>query len=79
MLWGMHANYSLNSLNGGYIGGYIGEYYRGDTRSLDYSSRRTHIWEGSASTESDLLIFFSQDLNRKLMQAGEASGQGIVA
>ena len=33
--------YSLNSLKGGYIGDYIRDYYRGykgDTRSLDYSS-----------------------------------------
>ena len=33
--------YSLNSLNRGYIGEYIGDYYgviKGDTRSLDYGS-----------------------------------------
>ena len=33
-----HMSHSLNSLKGGYIGGYIGDYYRGikgDTRSLD--------------------------------------------
>ena len=37
----VHMSYSLNSLKGGYIGDYIGDYYRvikGDTRSLDYSS-----------------------------------------
>ena len=36
-----HLSYSLNSLKGGYIGAYIGDYYRGlkgATRSLDYSS-----------------------------------------
>ena len=34
-------SYSLNSLKGGYIRDYIGDYYRdikGDTRSLDYRS-----------------------------------------
>ena len=36
-------SYSLNSLKGGSIGDYIGDYYKrimGDTRSLDYSSYR---------------------------------------
>ena len=36
-----HVSYSLNSLKGGFIGEYIGDYYRGikgGTRSLDYSS-----------------------------------------
>ena len=36
-------SYSLNSLKGDYIGGNIGDYYRGysgDTRSLDSSSYR---------------------------------------
>ena len=36
-----HMSHSLNSLKGGYIGDYIGSYYRvikGDTRNLDYSS-----------------------------------------
>ena len=35
-------SHSLNSLKGGYIGDYLGDYYRhykGDTRSLDYSSK----------------------------------------
>ena len=34
-------SYSLNSLKGGHLGDYIGDYHRviqGDTRSLDYSS-----------------------------------------
>ena len=34
-------SYSLNSLNGGYLGDYIRIYYvgiKGDTRSFDYSS-----------------------------------------
>ena len=34
-------SYSLNSLTGGYVGDYIGEYYRvikGDTWSLDHGS-----------------------------------------
>ena len=33
-----HMSYSLNSKKGGYIGDYIGEYYKGhkgDTRTLD--------------------------------------------
>ena len=37
----MHMDYSLNSLKGGYIRDYIGDYHRvtkGDTRSLDSSS-----------------------------------------
>ena len=37
----MHMSYSLNTLKGGYIGDYIGHYYRsyqGDARSLDCSS-----------------------------------------
>ena len=36
-----HLSYSLNSLKGCYIGDYMGVYYRvfkGDTRSLDYST-----------------------------------------
>ena len=36
-----HMYYSLNSLKGGYIGDYIGDYYRvikGGTRSLDNGS-----------------------------------------
>ena len=36
-----HVSYSLNSLKQGYIGDYIGDYYRvyqGDTRSLDNGS-----------------------------------------
>ena len=40
--WDPYMSYSLNSLEGGYIGDYIGDYYigviKGDTRSLDYSS-----------------------------------------
>ena len=43
--WGLKAanpymSYSLNSLKGGHIGEYIGDYYRvtqGDTKSLNYS------------------------------------------
>ena len=37
----LQLSYSLNSLKGGYIGDYIGDYYRvikGDTRSLDNGS-----------------------------------------
>ena len=37
----LHMSYSLNFFKKGYIGYYIGEYYRvfeGDTRSLEYSS-----------------------------------------
>ena len=37
-------SHSLNSLKGGYIGDYLGEYHRGikgDTRSLDYSTCKT--------------------------------------
>ena len=36
-----NMSYSLNCLKGGYIGDYIGDYYRvirGDTRSLEYGS-----------------------------------------
>ena len=42
---------SLKSLKGGYIGEYIGDYYRvykGDTRSLDYSSYDPGAPAGSA-------------------------------
>ena len=36
-----HMNYNLNSLKVGYMGDYVGDYYRaynGDTWSLDYGS-----------------------------------------
>ena len=33
-----HMSCSLNSLKGGYIGDYIGDNYKGDTRSLDNGS-----------------------------------------
>ena len=38
-------SYSLNSLKVGYIADYIGDYHRafkGDTRSLDYSTHMDH-------------------------------------
>ena len=40
-------SHSLNSLKGGHIGGYVGDYYRvikGDTRSLDYSVYHLSFW-----------------------------------
>ena len=45
-------SYSLNSLKGGYIdiGDYIGDFVKGDTRSLDYSSCESQTldpWLGS--------------------------------
>ena len=37
---GFYISYSLNSLKGGYMGDYIGDFFmgvKGHTRSLDYS------------------------------------------
>ena len=39
---GNHMSYSLNSLESGYLGDSIGDYY-GDTGSLDYSPHGTTI------------------------------------
>ena len=53
-------SYSLNSLKGGYIGDYIGDYYRvikGGTRSLEYSSYGTKY--GFCSIVVSLMVWVS--------------------